>query len=116
MTIELNLATLICVCSCIITVGGAIKVLTEAKKALQKPIAEINDKLEHYDQCLDRDKLQLDKLDSAMTETAKSINMLVDIDLTMLRHMSNGNNTGEINEKIKKIEDWLFSGKEYKYE
>ena len=114
MTIELNLATLICVCSCIITVGGAIKVLAEAKTALQKPIAEINEKLQHYDECLDRDKLQLDKLNTAMDENAKSINMIVDIDLTMLRHMKNGNNTGEIDEKIKRIEGWLFSGKEYK--
>lgn len=31
MTIELNFAVIICVASCIITVGGAIKVLSEAK-------------------------------------------------------------------------------------
>lgn len=114
MTIELNLATLICVASCIITVGGAVKVLAEAKKALQKPLDEVHKKMAHYDECLDRDKKHLTKLDEAVVENANAINMIVDIDLTMLRHMSDGNNTKEINDKIKKIEGWLFEGKEYK--
>ena len=114
MTVELNIATIIYLASCIITVGGAVKILMAAKKALQKPLDEVEKKLEHYDQCLDKDKKHLDKLDEVVEENAKAINMIVDIDLTMLRHMSDGNNTGEINEKIKKIEGWLFAGKEYK--
>lgn len=114
MTIELNFAAIICVASCIITVGGAIKVLAEAKKALQKPLEDINAKIAHYDEFFDRDYKHFEKLDAVAEENAKAINMLVDIDLTMLRHMSDGNNTKEINEKIKKIEDWLFAGKEYK--
>lgn len=114
MTIELNFAAIICVASCIITVGGAIKVLAEAKKALQKPLEEVNAKINKHDALLDRDYEHLAKLDAVAEENAKAINMLVDIDLTMLRHMSDGNNTKEINEKIKKIEDWLFAGKEYK--
>ena len=114
MTIELNIATIIYFASCVITVGGAVKILLEAKKALQKPLDEVNEKLAHYDKCLDRDKKHLDKLDLVVEENAKAINMIVDIDLTMLRHMSDGNNTGEINEKIKKVENWLFAGKEYK--
>lgn len=114
MTIDLNVATIIYLASCIITVGGAVKALLEAKKALQKPLNEVNKKIEHYDKCLDNDKRHLDKIDEVLEENTKAINMIVDIDLTMLRHMSDGNNTGEINEKIKKIEDWLFAGKEYK--
>lgn len=114
MTIELNVATIIYIASCVITVGGAVKILLEAKKALQKPLDEVNKKLEHYDHCLDKDKKHLDKLDMVVEENVKAINMLVDIDLTMLRHMSDGNHTGEVNEKIKKVEGWLFAGKEYK--
>lgn len=114
MTIDLNVATIIYLASCIITVGGAVKVLLEAKKALQKPLDEVNKKIEHYDKCLDNDMRHLEKIDEVLEENTKAINMIVDIDLTMLRHMSDGNNTGEINEKIKKIEDWLFAGKEYK--
>lgn len=112
--IELNVATLIYIASCIITVGGAVKILFEAKKALEKPLQEVYEKLEQYDKFFDNDDKRLDRLEQVVEENAKSINMIVDIDLTMLRHMSNGNNTGEINEKIKKVEGWLFAGKEYK--
>ena len=112
--IELNVATLIYIASCIITVGGAVKILFEAKKALEKPLQEVYEKLEQYDKFFDNDNQRLDRLEQVVEENAKSINMLVDIDLTMLRHMSNGNNTGEINDKIKKVEGWLFAGKEYK--
>ena len=59
MTVELNIATIIYLASCIITVGGAVKILMEAKKALQKPLDEVEKKLEHYDQCLDKDKKHL---------------------------------------------------------
>ena len=114
MTIELNVATIIYIASCVITVGGAVKILLEAKKALQKPLDQVNDKLKHYDECLDKDKKHLDKLDLIAEENVQAINMLVDINLTALRHMSDGNHTGEINEKIKKVESWLFAGKEYK--
>lgn len=114
MTIELNVATIIYMATCIITVGGAVKILFEAKKALQKPIDEVNRKLEHYDRCLDRDKNHLDRLDDIVSENAKGISMLVDANLTMLRHMSDGNHTGELKTKIKKLEDWLYKGKEYK--
>ena len=114
MMIELNVATLIYIASCIITVGGAVKILFEAKKALEKPLQEVYEKLEQYDKFFDNDNQRLDRLEQVVEENAKSINMLVDIDLTMLRHMSNGNNTGEINDKIKKVEGWLFAGKEYK--
>lgn len=114
MTIELNVATVIYIATCIVTVGGAVKILMEARKALQKPIDEVNRKLAHYDECLDRDKRHLDKIDDVIEANTSAINMMVDVDLTMLRHMSDGNHTGEINEKIKKVEDWLFQGKEYK--
>lgn len=113
MTIELNVATIIYVCTCIITIGGAVKILIEAKKALEKPLDEVKAQFEKYDAYFTNDKNHLDKLDAIAEENVKSINMLVDIDLTMLRHMSDGNHTGEINQKIKKIEDWLFAGKEY---
>ena len=114
MTIELNVATVIYIASCIITVGGAVKILWEAKKALQKPLDEIEEKFRKYDEYFDNDKQHLDKLDAIITELQKSITMLADVDLTMLRHMSDNNHTGEINEKIRKVEGWLFAGKEYK--
>ena len=45
MTIELDLATLIYRASCIGIVGAAVKILYSAKKALLKPLDDINKKL-----------------------------------------------------------------------
>ncbi len=114
MTIELNLATVIYICSCIGVVGGAVKVLVEAKKALQKPLDEVNKKLEHYDDCLARDKRRIDQMDDALAELTKSINMLVRSNRTMLYHMEDGNHTGEIKKEIDELDAWLLEGKEYK--
>ncbi len=114
MTIELNLATVVYICSCIGIVGGAIKILIEAKKALQKPLDEVNERLQHYDECLDRDKKRLDKVDGVLEELTQSINMLVKSNRTMLYHMEDGNHTGEIRKEIDELDAWLLEGKEYK--
>lgn len=114
MTIELNLATVIYICSCIGIVGGAIKILVEAKKALQKPLDEVNKKLNQYDDFLSRDKERLDKVDEVLAELTQSINMLVRSNRTMLYHMEDGNHTGEIKKELAKLDAWLLEGKEYK--
>lgn len=114
MTIELNLATVIYICSCIGIVGGAIKILAEAKKALQKPLDEVNKKLKQYDDFLSRDKERLDKVDEVLAELTQSINMLVRSNRTMLYHMEDGNHTGEIKKEIDELDAWLLEGKEYK--
>ena len=114
MTVELNVATVIYFCTCIITVGGAVKILLEAKKALQKPLDSVNDKLVHYDQCLKNDKQRLDEMDNALGELTQSINMLVKSNRTMLYHMEDGNHTGEIRKELKELDEWLMKGKEYK--
>ena len=114
MTIELNLATFIYICTCIITVGGAIKVLLEAKKALQKPLDQVNEKLERYDNFLNNDKKRLDKIDGVLGELTESINMLVKSNRTILYHLEDGNHTGEIKEELDELDDWLLKGKEYK--
>ena len=114
MTIELNVATIIYFCTCIITVAGAVKILLEAKKALQKPLDDVNEKLAHYDECLDRDKKRLDDMDEVLVDLTGSINMLVKSNRTMLYHMEDGNHTGEIHKELKEIDDWLMKGKEYK--
>lgn len=114
MTIELNLQSAIYICTCIGIVGGAVKVLYEAKKALQKPLEEVNKKFKQYDEYLDKDKKRLDQIDTALEELTKSINMLVKSNRTMLYHMEDGNHTGEIKEEIDTIDEWLLSRNEYK--
>ena len=114
MTLEINMVTIISFCTCIVTVGGAVKILLEAKKAFQKPLDTVNEKLIYYDQCLKNDKKRLDDMDNVLGELTQSINMLVKSNRTILYHMEEGNHTGEIRSELKELDDWLMEGKEYK--
>lgn len=71
MTIELNIATIVYIASVIGVLGAAVKILAEAKKALTKPLNEINEKILHHDECLDRDKKHLEKIDEAIASLAQ---------------------------------------------
>lgn len=114
MTIELSWATIIYFCTCIITVGGALKVLDEAKKALKKPLDEVNEKLVHYDQCLSNDKKRLDRIDYALEDLTHSINMLVKSNRTILYHLEDGNHSGEIKQELKDLDEWLLEKRTYR--
>lgn len=114
MTIEINMVTIISFCTCVVTVGGAVKILLEAKKAFQKPLDTVNEKLIYYDQCLKNDKKRLDDIDNVLSDLTQSINMLVKSNRTMLYHMEEGNHTGEIRSELQEIDEWLMQGKEYK--
>lgn len=108
MTIELSWATLIYFCTCVITVGGALKVLNEAKKALKKPLDEVNEKLAHHDKCLDNDKNHLDKVDYTIEDLNNSIKMLIKSNRTILYHLEDGNHSGQIKQELKDLDEWLM--------
>lgn len=114
MTIELNLVNIISICTCIVTVGGAIKVFIEIKKAIKKPLDKIDEKLIYVDECLTRDKTRLDNMDEVLEDLTQAFNMLVKSNRTVLYHLEDGNHTGEIRKAEKEIDDWLMKGKEYK--
>ena len=114
MTVELNVATLIYVASCIGIVGAAVKILFEAKKTLTKPLMDITRKLEHFDECLDRDKKHLDKIDMVIEELGDATNILVSAQRVSLAHMKDGNSTGDIDKQLKRIDAWLVERKDYK--
>lgn len=114
MTLEINMVTIISFCTCIVTVGGAVKILLEAKKAFQKPLDTVNEKMIYYDQCLKNDKKRLDDVEDVLSDLTQSINMLVKSNRTILYHMEEGNHTGEIRNELKELDDWLMEGKEYK--
>lgn len=113
MTVELNIATIIYIASAIGVVGSAVKILFEAKKALTKPLEEINKKLEHFEECLDKDKRHIDKIDSAIAELGEATNLMVSASRITLAHLRDGNNTGEIDAKVKEIDNWLIERKDY---
>lgn len=114
MTIELNVATIIYIASSIGIVGGAVKILLEAKKALTKPLEEINKKMQRYDECLDKDKKHFDKIDIVIEELGDATNLLVSASRTTLAHMKDGNHTGDIDKQLKQIDEWLVDRKDYK--
>ena len=114
MTIELNIATIIYIATAIGTVGAAVKILSEAKKALTKPLEEMNDRLRLHDECLARDKRHLEKIDVAIEELGDATNLLVSASRVTLAHMKDGNSTGDIDKQLKRIDEWLVERKDYK--
>lgn len=114
MTINLSVATIIFIASSITVVGGAVKILLEAKRAIEKPIKDIETKIEHHERCLENDLEHLQKIDTLIEELGEAVNLLVSADAVMLDHMRTGNSTGEIDAQIKDLDEWLVSRKEYK--
>ena len=114
MTIEVNMVTLVAIASCIVAVGGAIKMLVEFKKAMQKPFEEINSKIESIEKWLDNDKKHLDNIDKTIAELGDATNLLVAAFKVSLVHMKDGNNSGEIGKQVEKLDAWLIGRKEYK--
>lgn len=113
MTIQLDLATVIYVASCIGILGGAVKVLYSAKKALVKPLDDINMKLADHDKFLANDKAKLEKIDYVLTDMTDSLNMLIKSHKTVLMHLEDGNHTGEIKKEINDLDEWLVSRRVY---
>ena len=113
MTIQLDLATVIYIASCIGIVGAAVKILYSAKKALLKPLDDINAKLADHDTFLATDKDRLEDIDKALADLTESLNMLIKSHRTVLRHLESGNNNGEIKAEIEELDNWLVDGKKY---
>lgn len=114
MTIELNLTMIICVASCIVSVGGAIKALSEWKKALMHPLDETNSRVEHCEKCLDNDKRHLEKIDRAIEELGEATNLLVSSNIAMMSHTIYGNHTEDLKKEKKQMEEWLVERKDYR--
>lgn len=114
LEITVSIANILYLAGGIVCIGGAIKILYEAKKALTRPLEEIDKKFDHYDDCLENDKEHLEKIDVLIEELGEAVNLLVSSQKVSLLHMESGNNTGEIKEEIKELDKWLVRRKEYK--
>lgn len=111
MTIQLDMATVIYVASCIGILGAAVKVLYSAKQALVKPLDEINDKLKAHDEFLSNDKRRLEKIDYILEDFTESLNMLIKSHRTVLYHLQEGNHSGEIRKEIEELDNWLIDSR-----
>lgn len=115
MTIQLDMATVIYIASCIGILGAAVKILYSAKKALLKPLDDIHSKLDDHDKFLANDKAKLEKIDYILADMTDSMNMLIKSHRTVLYHLQEGNHTGEIKEEIEELDNWLIEGHAKKY-
>lgn len=114
MTISLNLANVVSICTCITVIVAAIKALLEVKKVLNKPLDEINKKLDEHNKFLASDKDRFEKIDYVLEDFTVAINLLIKSQKTVLSHMRDGNHTGEIKERENELDEWLMEGKKYK--
>lgn len=114
MTIELSIATIIYVASCIGILGAAVKILAEAKRALTKPLDEINRKLDRHDDWLDRDKKHLEKIDVAIADLGTATNLLISSNIAMMSHTIYGNHTEDLKQEKKQMEEYLVQRKDYR--
>ena len=114
MEITVSIASILYIAVAIGTVGSAVKILFEAKKALTKPLDEIDKKITHHDECLDRDKKHLEKIDVAIEELGQATNLLISSNIAMMSHTIYGNHIENLKEEKKQMEDWLVERKEYK--
>ena len=108
MTIQLSVATIVYVFSCITIVGGAIKILYQAKKAVMKPLEEVNEKLKKHDEFFANDKRKLDSTDAALEDLTEAVSILVKGQKVILEHLRDGNHTGEIKQEEKDLDAWLL--------
>lgn len=111
MTIQLDFATVVYVASCIGILGAAVKVLYSAKKALVKPLDEINAKLQAHDEFLANDKRRLEKIDYVLEDMTSSMNMLIKSHRTVLHHLEEGNHSGDIKREIEELDNWLIDSR-----
>lgn len=111
MTIQLDFATVVYVASCIGILGAAVKVLYSAKKALVKPLDEINAKLQAHDEFLENDKRRLEKIDYVLEDMTSSMNMLIKSHRTVLHHLEEGNHSGDIKREIEELDNWLIDSR-----
>lgn len=101
MVVTISWASIVSIAGVIIAIGSAWKVIMEAKKALNKPYKNIEEKFDHYNKRLTKDKERLDGLELSLrmlsTDNEIELKALRDI----INHLRTDNNTGE----MKRIED-----------
>lgn len=101
MVVTLSWASIVSVAGVIIAIGSAWKVIMEAKKALNKPYKNIEEKFDHYNKCLTKDKERLDGLELSLHMLSKDNEIELKALRDIINHLRTDNNTGE----MKRIED-----------
>lgn len=95
----------------IVTVGAAIKLMYEFKKKMDEPYQKIQDRLDHHDKCLERDKNAIEKLQGEQDQIIEDNRQILLVLSTMLSHMETGNNTGQVRATRDDLDRYLINRK-----
>lgn len=95
---------MVAACGGIVALGGAIKVVIEAKRALAKPHEEIEERLDQFEK-------RIGKLEKGQELTAEDSRQILLVLETSLAHFESGNNTGEVRQMRNKLNTYIINRK-----
>ena len=96
------------VCAGISIIGGACAYAGKLFKKLSAPLENLEKRLDHHDECLAKDKKRLDELEGQLKTNNSSTNLLLKAMMTILAHLETNNNTNEMKQMRKDIENYLI--------
>jgi hypothetical protein len=96
-------------CAGISCVGLALSYLIKAVNSLKKPVTDMNDRFQHYDECFQMDKRRLDSLEKVILDNIECNKLLLESVHSMLSHFEDGNSTNALREEKRKIEQYLYN-------
>ena len=102
-------AVVVSICAGVVTIGGAWIYVYKAVNFLQQPQKQNEERFEEIERKLDNDNKRLKEQEEILKQTKDAFNLSLKNDLVILRHLATSNNTGEINETIHNVEDWLIN-------
>lgn len=96
-------------CAGISCVGLALSYLIKAVNSLKKPVTDMNDRFQHYDEYFQMDKRRLDNLEKVILDNIECNKLLLESVHSMLSHFEDGNSTNALREEKRKIEQYLYN-------
>ncbi len=109
MVVTLSWASVVSVAGVIVAIGSALKVIIEAKKALNKPYKDIESKFAHYDKCLVNDKERLKNLEASLGILSRDNEIELKALRDVVNHLRTHNNTGEMKRVEDDIDEYLIT-------
>lgn len=101
VTWQMILAGFLTICVGFSSICAAVVWVIKIVKGLKKPSMDINEKL-------DNDNKRIKALEEQSAFILKAISLLLQDDMVILNHLRTTNNTGEMAEQEKKVQEFLI--------
>lgn len=102
MVVTVNLVAFVWVAGAIVTVTAALGIVYKAVKKLTNV-----EKIQHIDECLDRDKKRLDAIDDDIKEIRDDQKVILHSVFIMLQHFATNNGKEEMKEELNKMMEYM---------